>query len=81
MKIDPSNTSTNLDYGHNPDDGSGEKQQHKKQDDKQYNPVLPHDHSDVIRSKKLAARKARKKRRKIAERRARRKRDQGENES
>ncbi|MET4692371.1 hypothetical protein [Endozoicomonas lisbonensis] len=76
MKIDPSTTSTNLDYGHNSDDGSGENQQNKKQDDKPYNPVLPHDHADVTRSKKLAARKARKKKRKIAERRARRKKSE-----
>ena len=72
MKIDPSTTSTNLDYGHNPDDGSGDNQQNKKQDDKKYSPALPHDYSDVARSKRLAARKARKKKRKIAERRARR---------
>ena len=76
MKIDPSTTSTNLDYGHNPDDGSGDNQQNKKQDDKKYNPVLPHDHSNIDRSKKLAARKARKKKRKIAERRARRNKDE-----
>ena len=34
MKIDPSTTSTNLDFGHNSDDESGEDQQNKKQDDR-----------------------------------------------
>ena len=76
MKIDPSTTSTNLDYGHSSDDGSNEDSQNKQQKSDEYHPILPHDEADLSRSKKLAARKARKKKRKIAERRARQKKDE-----
>ena len=77
MKIDPSTTSTNLDYGHNSEDedGSGDHRQNKQKNDEEYRPILPHDEKDLAHSKKLAARKARKKKRKIAERRARQKKD------
>ncbi|AMO54373.1 hypothetical protein GZ77_22675 [Endozoicomonas montiporae] len=76
MKIDPSTTSTNLDYGQSSDDGSGEDQQNKKQGDKTYQPVLPHDRSERSNDKRLAARKARKKKRKIIERKTKKKKDQ-----
>lgn len=80
MKIDPSTTSTNLDYGHNSDDGSNEDRQNKQQNSDEYQPILPHDDVEPARSKKLTSRKARKKKRKIAERKARQKNDEDQEE-
>ena len=79
MKIDPSTTSTNLNYGSNPDDGSDE--QNSKKGEKDYNPVLPRERHGQSPKRKLANRKTRKKKRKLAERRARQNKHKDDDQS
>ncbi|MGI9277402.1 MAG: hypothetical protein ACR2PT_21465 [Endozoicomonas sp.] len=76
MKIDPTTTSTNLDYGENPDHGSSEQREGSSRNRQEYQPIIPHDADDSSNSRQLKSRKASKKRkrltpRKIAERRTR----------
>lgn len=74
MKIDPS-SSAHLDYGHSPEDGSGENKQDPHKKGKNYQPIIPNDERDKSCLKKLTARKARKKKKRISERRARQRDD------
>lgn len=72
FRIDPSTTSTHLDYGENPDTGSrqqGGDSSNRDQPSKTY--LEHHPDTEDDDAPKLKARKARKKKRKIAERRTR----------
>ncbi|WP_062270231.1 hypothetical protein [Endozoicomonas arenosclerae] len=86
MKINPSSTSTALDYGENPNKSSGDQGKGAQQGDDEYQPIVPHEEGGPESARNLRSRKASKKRkkkrskaRKLAERRARQKED-GENE-
>ena len=83
VKINPSTTSTALDYGENPDKSSRDQGSGSQQGDDEYTPIVPHDDGGneaarKLRSRKAAKKKERKKRRKIAERKARQKEDDSE---
>ena len=72
FRIDPSTTSTNLDYGENPNRDTGQQgdgSSNKDQQSKTYLDNQP-DHQDDD-APKVKSRKARKKKKKIAERNAR----------
>ena len=81
MKIDPSSTSTTLDYGENPNKDSGEQDKGTGSDSDGYQPIVPHDEGSREAERKLRERKARKKKekrkkRKLAERKTRQEKDQ-----
>lgn len=72
MKINPS-SEAHLDCGHDSTNDSRDNQQDQNKKGKNYQLIIPHDERDPSRLKKLAARKARRKKKKIVERKARKK--------
>lgn len=75
FRIDPSTTSTHLDYGQNPDSGSQQHGDGSSSKDQQSKTYLDHQpeplENDAPRLKTRKTRKKAKKKRKIAERNAR----------
>ncbi|WP_257276220.1 MULTISPECIES: hypothetical protein [unclassified Endozoicomonas] len=82
MKINPSSTSTALDYGENPNKSSGDQGEGSQQGGDEYQPKVPQNEQGLESARNLRSRKASKKRqkkrgaRKLSERRARQK-DEG----
>ncbi|WP_252177658.1 hypothetical protein [Endozoicomonas sp. 4G] len=79
MKINPSSTSTALDYGENPNKSSGDQSKSAEQAGDEYQPIVPQKERGQESGRNLRSRKASKKRnkkrgaRKLSERRARQK--------
>ncbi|WP_422136164.1 MULTISPECIES: hypothetical protein [unclassified Endozoicomonas] len=79
MKINPSSTSTALDYGENPNKSSGDQGEGSQQGGDEYQPKVPQKERGLNSARNLRSRKASKKRnkkrgaRKLSERRARQK--------
>ena len=86
MKINPSSTSTALDYGENPNKSSDDQGKGTQQGEDEYQPKVPHEEEGGpesarnLRSRKTTkkSKKKRSKSPKLAERRARQKKEEEE---
>ncbi|MGI9282983.1 MAG: hypothetical protein ACR2PX_25590 [Endozoicomonas sp.] len=85
MKINPSSTSTALDYGENPNKSSDDQGKGTQQGEDEYQPIVPHEEGGPESARNLRSRKTtkkskkkRSKSRKLTERRARQKKEEEE---